>query len=138
MMDPWARRLHHDIVKRAVWVARDLRSQGGTPSERDVQALRRGLNDLRNEEGAAVTARSLWERMRREAPRNTPELERFSEALEQAHAAVDALPANFGVAISALLRIEERFQELARSLDPEERALPATGAARKRGASDRP
>ena len=117
MMDPWARRLHHDIVKRAAWVARDLRSLGGRPSESDVQALRRGLHDLRDEEGATVTARSLWERMRREAPRNTPELERFSEAIEEAHAAVDALPADFGAAISALLRIEERFQELARSLD---------------------
>ena len=117
MMDPWARRLHHDIVKRAVWVARDLRSEGGMPSASDVAALRRGLYDLRDEDGAAVTARSLWERMRPEAPRNTPELERFSEAIEEAHAAVDALPANFGAAISALLRIEERFQELARSLD---------------------
>ena|SRR5256885_11567116 len=117
MMHPWASRLRHDIVKRAVWAARDLRSLGRTPSESDVAALRRGLYELRDEEGAAVTARSLWERMRLEAPTNTPELKRFSEAIEEAHAAVDVLPAGFAAAISALLRIEERFEELARSLD---------------------
>jgi hypothetical protein len=116
-MHPWARRLRHDIVKQAVWAARDLRSLGGPPSEGDVAALRRGLYDLRDEEGAAVTARSLWERMRREAPRNTPELDRFSEAIEEAYAAVDSLPAGFAAAVSALLRIEERFEEVARSLD---------------------
>src|SRR2546423_12987471 len=117
MMDPWARRLRHDIVKRAVWAARDLRSLGDAPSEADVAALRRGLYDLRDEQGAAVTARSLWERMRREAPRNTPELERFSEAIEDAHAAVDALPAGFSTAVAALLHLEDRFEALARSLD---------------------
>ena len=117
MMHPWAGRLRHDIVKRAVWAARDLRSLEGPPSGRDVAALRRGLYELRDEEGAAVTARSLWERMRSDAPRNTPELEQFSRALEEAYAAVDALPAGFEAAVSALLRIEERFEALARSLD---------------------
>jgi hypothetical protein len=118
MMHPWARRLRHDIVKRAVWAARDLRSLEGAPSEGDVAALRGGLYDLRDEEGAAVTARSLWERMRSDVPRNTPELQQFSQALEEAHAAVDALPAGFSAAVAALLRLEERFEALARSLDP--------------------
>ena len=117
MMHPWARRLRHDIVKRAVWAARDLGPLEGTPSEGDVAALKRGLYDLRDEEGAAVTARSLWERMRSDAPRNTPELEQFSRALEEAYAAVDALPDRFSAAVSALLRLEDRFEALARSLD---------------------
>ena len=116
-MHPWARRLRHDIVKRAVWAARDLRSLEGKPAPADVAALRRGLYDLRDEEGASTTARSLWEKMRAEVPRNTPEVQRFSEALERAHQAVDALPAGFPEAILALLQIEERFEELARSLD---------------------
>ena len=116
-MHPWARRLRHDIVKRAVWAARDLRSLDGTPSAADVAALRGGLYDLRDEEGAPATARSLWERMRSEAPRNTPEVNRFSEALEEAYQAVDSLPGGFSKAIVALLQIEERFEELARSLD---------------------
>jgi hypothetical protein len=114
---PWARRLHHDIVKRAVWAARDLRSLEGSPALADVAALRRGLYDLRDEEGTPATARSLWERMRAEAPRKTPEVDLFSEALEAAHKAVDALPGGFSEAILALLQIEERFEELARSLD---------------------
>ncbi|MFL5399088.1 MAG: hypothetical protein ACJ79P_14410 [Myxococcales bacterium] len=116
-MHPWARRLRHDIVKRAVWAARDLRSLEGPPAPADVAALRRGLYDLRDEEGAPATARSLWERMRADAPRNIPELDDFSKALEQAHKAVDALPGGFAEAILALLQIEERFEELARSLD---------------------
>jgi hypothetical protein len=114
---PWARRLRHDIVKRAVWPARDLRSFEGAPTPADVAALRRGLYDLRDEEGASVTARSLWERMRAEAPGNTPEIGRFSAALEEAYQAVDTLPGGFSNAILALLQIEERFEELARSLD---------------------
>ena len=58
-----------------------------------------------------------WERMRSDAPRNTPELEQFSRALEEAYAAVDALPDRFSAAVSALLRLEDRFEALARSLD---------------------
>ena len=116
-MHPWARRLSHDIVKRAVWAARDLRSLEGAPAPADVAALRRGLYDLRDEEGAPATARTLWERMRAEVPRKTPEVDRFSEALEEAHKAVDALPDGFSKAIVAVLQIEERFEELARSLD---------------------
>ena len=117
MMHPWAARLRHDIVKRAVWAARDLRSLEGTPSAADMAALRNGLYDLRDEEGTVVDARSLWEQMRLKAPRNTPEVEQFCRAIEEAHTAVDALPAGFAAAISALLRIEERFEALARSLD---------------------
>jgi hypothetical protein len=56
--------------------------------------------------------------MRLNAPRNTPEVEQFSLTIEEAHTAVDALPAGFAAAISALLRIEEQFEALARSLDP--------------------
>jgi hypothetical protein len=115
---PWARRLRHDIVKRAVWAARDLRSLEGAPSPAEVAALRRGIYDLRDDEGEPATARSLWERMRADAPCNTPELKRFSEALEEAHAAVDALPGSFPAAVAALLHLEERFEALARSLDP--------------------
>ena len=118
MMHPWAARLRHDIVKPAVWAARDLRSLEGTPSAADVAALRNGLYDLRDEEGAVVDARSLLEQMRLKAPRNTPEVEQFSAAIEEAQTAVDALPMDFAAAISALLRIEERFEALARSLDP--------------------
>jgi hypothetical protein len=117
MMHPWAARLRHDLVKRAVWAARDLRSLEGTPSLADVAALRNCLYDLRDENGAVIDARSLWAQMRLNAPRNTPELEQFSTAIEDAQTAVDALPTGFATAISALLRIEERFEALARSLD---------------------
>src|SRR5712675_3592658 len=112
MMHPWAARLRHDIVKRAVWAARDLRSLEGTPSAADVAALRNGLYDLRDEEGAVIDARSLWERMRLKAPCKAPEVEQFSAAIEEAQTAVDALPMDFAAAISALLRIEDRFEAL--------------------------
>ncbi len=52
-MHPWLLALRHDLVKRAVWPARDLRDTGG----RDRAALRRGLTQLTDAEGAPVTVK---------------------------------------------------------------------------------
>ena len=40
-MNLWLQAIRHDLVKRAVWPARDLRESGG----RDVASLRRYLID---------------------------------------------------------------------------------------------
>ena len=67
-MDPWLSRLRHDLVKRAVWAARDRREATREPSAADALELRAGLFELRDGEGRIVSARELWEELRRQAP----------------------------------------------------------------------
>ena len=122
-MHPWLSRLRHDLVKRVVWPARDLRDLLREPSAADVAHLRRGLFDLRDGGGAPVTARALWERLRAEAPEAAAaSLDAFGAALSEAEVAVGALeshPGRWRAALDAVLRIETAFAALARSLEEE-------------------
>jgi hypothetical protein len=113
-MDPWLRRVRHDLVKRAVWPARDLRDCGQV----DLGALRRGLGDLRDDSGAPIDAEALWARLRAEA-RGVPAgaLDAFEDALAAATRAVAG--ADFRDALVAVLGIETAFDALARSVDEE-------------------
>jgi hypothetical protein len=115
-MDPWLRRVRHDLVKCAVWPARDLHATGQT----DLEALRRGLRDLRDDAGATIDVAALWSRLRAEArgvPR--PALDAFGEAV--AAAARAAAGDDFRDALGAVLGIEAAFDALARSVDEERR-----------------
>jgi hypothetical protein len=116
-MHPWLRRLRHDLVKRAVWPARDLRDSGAT----DLGALRRGLRDLRDEDGNSLDAVSLWARLRAEAPAAPAAaagvLDAFGKALAEASRATAG--EDFRGALEAVLRIEVAFEVLARTLDGE-------------------
>jgi hypothetical protein len=115
-MHPWLRRLRHDLVKRAVWPARDLRDCGGT----DLEALRRGVRDLRDESGAPIDPSVLWSRLRADAPRiPVRALDAFGDALAAARGALAA--DDFRDALVAVLAIETAFDELARSVDEEVR-----------------
>ena len=120
-MDDWLSRLRHDLVKRAVWPARDLREAGREPDAADVLQLRAGLFDLRDAEGAKVRALQLWERMRREAPPlSAAALDSFGDAVAQAERSVGALAertAPWREAVDAVLRIESAFATLARTLE---------------------
>lgn len=109
-MDPWLRALRHDLVKRAVWPARDLRESG----EQDVEALRRGLTQLCDAEGAPITALALFERMRRDAPCPAPACEAFARALQ---AAVTSLDFPWPAPLHAVLALEDAFSALERSLE---------------------
>jgi len=109
-MHPWLRALRHDLVKRAVWPARDLRDSGGA----DVGALRRGLMDVCDEAGAKVTAPELFGRMRARAPCPAPACDAFAAALQQAVAALE-LP--WPEPLRAVLALEDAFSDLARSLE---------------------
>jgi hypothetical protein len=120
---PWLSRLRHDLVKRAVWPARDLRDAPREPDPGDLLQLRRGLLDLRDDDGRAMTATGLWDRLRAEAP-GLPAgaLEAFGSAIRQAEGAVSGLPADarsWPAAVEAVLRIEHAFAELARTLEEE-------------------
>ncbi|MGZ6143910.1 MAG: hypothetical protein ACXWLM_11270 [Myxococcales bacterium] len=95
-------------MKRALWPARDLRDSGG----RDVAALRRGLLELVDAEGAPVTAEELFERMRADAPAGAA-CDAFASALR---AAVAGLSEPWPRPLQAVLALEDAFAALVRSL----------------------
>ncbi len=125
-MHPWLSRLRHDLLKRALWPARDLRElieAGGVPSARDRQALREGLFALRDAEGAACDARLLWALLLKEAPRelDARALEAFGAGVDSAmnvvaHAVpLAGRPASNRVlldAADAVLALERLFESL--------------------------
>ena len=108
-MHPWLAALRHDLVKRAGWPARDLRDTGG----RDVAALRRGLLELVDAEGAPTTADALFARMRADSPCPAAACDAFAAALA---AAVSALSEPWPRPLQAVLALEDAFAALARSL----------------------
>ena len=122
-MHPWLSRLRHDLVKRAVWAARDVREAARAPSAADVLELRRGLFDLRDAEGQPLTARHLWDRLRAEAPQvPAAALGAFGGALAEAEQRVTGLaerPETWREALEAILGIETAFAALARTLEEE-------------------
>lgn len=109
-MHPWLASLRHDLVKRALWPARDLRDSGG----RDVAALRRGLFELTDARGAPVPAVQLWQRRRAESPCSPAACDAFEGALVRA---VKALELPWPEPLQAVLALESAFQALARSLE---------------------
>lgn len=111
-MHRWLEALRHDLVKRAVWPARDLRDVGG----RDLAALRRGLLELTDAEGAPISAQGLWRRMRADAPCSQASCDAFEAALAQA---VAGLQRPWPGPLHAVLALEDAFSALARSLEEE-------------------
>jgi hypothetical protein len=105
-MHPWLRELRHDLLKRALWAARDLHDAGG----QDVAALRRGLFELTDAEGAPIDALALWARMRAESPAPRGALDAFEAALQHA---VRALDAPWPAPLDAVLALEPAFTALA-------------------------
>jgi hypothetical protein len=115
----WLSRLRHDLVKRAVWAARDLRDAARELRPADVAELRRGLFDLRDGEGRTVDAAALWERFRADAPEApAAALDAFGAAVVEAQRALSA-PSASRAALDAVLRIETAFADLARTLEEE-------------------
>ena len=109
-MHPWLRALRHDLVKRAVWPARDLRDSG----EQDVSALSRGLMQLTDAEGAPISAQALFARMLPGSPCPPQACDAFASSLQTAVSALD-LP--WPAPLTAVLALEDAFSALARSLE---------------------
>ena len=109
-MHSWLQALRHDLVKRAVWPARDLRETG----ERDLAALRRGLMQLSDAEGAPATAAELFAHMRTGSPCPPAACEAFAAALRHAIASLDR---PWPAPLYAVLALEDAFADLARSLE---------------------
>ena len=127
-MDPWLQQLRHDLVKRALWPARDLMAlldQGRPPSAADAIALRAGLFDLRGPDGAPCDAVTLFARLRETAPASLPPaaLDQFARALSAAAEAVATCVSPHPKrppekeplqrALAAVLSLDDRFHELA-------------------------
>jgi hypothetical protein len=108
-MHPWLAALRHDLVKRVLWPARDLRDTGG----RDVAALRRGLFELVDAGGAPVTAEALFARMRPDSPCAAAACDAFAATLQRAVAALDE---PWPHPLHAALALDSAFDALARSL----------------------
>ena len=110
-MDAWLKRVKHDLLKRVLWPARDLRDAG----VQDVKALKRGFRDLIDEEGAPIAALPLWERLRAAAPPGTgAACDAFQAALERAEQGLDQ---PWPAPLQAILALEPAFEELARAVE---------------------
>jgi hypothetical protein len=125
-MTPWFARVRHDLLKPALWPARDLRAlldAKKVPAQADVKALHAGLFVLRDEDGTACDARLLWARFLQSRPAHLDAgaLDSFGAGLDSAmnvvgHAA--AGPASTRVleeAIEAVLALEALFNTLVAS-----------------------
>ena len=135
-MDPWLQQLRHDLVKRALWAARDLRTllaEGGEPTAADLASLRAGLLSLRAPDGAPCDAVTLLARLRETAPEGLANrLKALAEAVAEAQRAVQRLgsggleksntkaPRKPGAgrealeqALAALFEVERGFEALA-------------------------
>jgi hypothetical protein len=108
-MHPWLAAVRHDLLKRAVWPARDQRDLG----QRDVEALRQGLQRLSDDEGRPATALQLFARLRGSAPAGA-DCDAFEAALRSA---MEALDAPWPTPLEAVLALEPAFAALARSVE---------------------
>ena len=119
-MRRWLARVHHDLIKHALWRARDLRDMGAAPTDRDLAALRRDLLMLPGADGEPVPASALFRDLRAEIEGAAPPdvwdaLDAFAAAVAAAEAAVAEARAG---AVGTVLTLEGAFADLARRLDP--------------------
>jgi hypothetical protein len=110
-MHPWLAAVRHDLVKRAVWPARDQLALG----RRDSAALRDGLLRLADDEGRDTTALQLFAHLRRTAhPGSETACAAFESALARA---VETLAQPWPAPLHAVLALEPAFDALARAVE---------------------
>jgi hypothetical protein len=104
-MQLWLARLHHDLVKRLLWPARDRRDIGGQPGPDEL------LPRLVDDEGAPLMPAALWSALRAEIP-DAPSapLDAFGRALEAAVAAAERRD------VDGVLALEGAFRALEQAL----------------------
>jgi hypothetical protein len=104
-MQEWLARVHHDLVKRLLWPARDRRDLGGAPASGELIA------ELVDDEGHPVEPGALWASLAAEAP------EVAADALEDFQAAVDRSAAAAAAGdIDGVLALDGAFRTLAKAL----------------------
>lgn len=123
-MPSFLARLRHDLLKQALWCARDLETlrQAGQPTvAADRRALRRSLLELVDSEGRAATALMVWRELRGESSAPAAALDDFERAVVAAETAVQELAnsdAELSQALVAVRQLEEAFSRLAQHLRP--------------------
>jgi hypothetical protein len=105
-MAGWLALVHHDLVKRVLWPARDRREMGGAPAAGEL------VPRLLGEEGQPLAAEDLWRALRDQAPPAAPAdaLDAFGEALQ------DALGAARNGDLAGVLALETAFATLGAAL----------------------
>lgn len=98
-MHPWLQRLHHDLVKRLLWTARDCAETGTTPLPGEL------VGDLLDEEGHSISPRALYQRLCADAPDGV-DLTDFTHAFE---ACLRAAAAND---VPGVLRLQKAYDDL--------------------------
>lgn len=117
----WLARVKHDLVKRMVWPARDLADTASPCTPPNIQLLRDGALDLRNDDGDTTDAVQLWQTLVRDAPGCVlPQaLERFGLAVAHAQQAVLGVsPHEWHQTLCTLLALEQAFETLSQEARP--------------------
>lgn len=105
----WLQRVRHDLVKRLVWPARDLRDLGGTLVPGELCAK------LVDDEGRPATAKDVWANLKDVAPDPShPALAAFEPAF------LDSVAAARRDDLVGVLALESAFDELAQHLASKE------------------
>ncbi|HEY5958360.1 MAG TPA: hypothetical protein VIV60_17470 [Polyangiaceae bacterium] len=130
--EAWLARVHHDLVKRLLWTARDCRELGRQPLPGEL------LTTLYDAEGQVVDAATLWAQLREDAPSGV-DSDAPAELGVDAHGT--AMPNrllldDFATAIgrcaeaasrdelAGVLRLEVEFERLRTALAPSLKAPP--------------
>jgi hypothetical protein len=84
-MRAWLARVHHDLIKRLLWPARDRRELGGDPAAGEL------VPRLIDEEGRPISAQALWKSLCDEVPpgASSAALAAFAQQLHRAVAAAE-------------------------------------------------
>jgi hypothetical protein len=98
-MHPWLQRLHHDLVKRVLWTARDCAETGTKPLPGELAV---GLLD---EAGRSISPRALYQKLAADAPDGV-DLTEFTRAFEACLRAAEADD------VQGVLRLQQAYDDL--------------------------
>ncbi|HEX2571304.1 MAG TPA: hypothetical protein VH877_17230 [Polyangia bacterium] len=124
----WLGRVRHDLLKHALWCARDLRALtegGAAPRPADIAELERRLLAVPDAEGQPVSLGVRWRELRAEleetgalASEAVAALDAFTRGVDAAEAAARRLaahPSEWATALEAVFALEGAFQTLSQA-----------------------
>lgn len=117
----WLGRVHHDLVKRVLWPARDRRDLGGPVGRGEL------VVKLQDDEGRDVSPGELWQALAADAPAEVEQnaLHAFAAAVHAAEAGARRDD------LHTVLALEAEFERLARNVKGVSEPTPGPGGATK-------